>query len=80
MSNKKKPRKLRRPNVPGMAAPAAAPTPGASAPEAPAVAPPRPDAARAGFDYAYVARDLRRIGLLGASFVGLLVVLSFFIR
>ena len=31
-------------------------------------------------DYAYVRRDLRRIGLLAGSFFVILVVLSFFLR
>lgn len=31
-------------------------------------------------DYSYVAKDLRRIGILAGTFVGILVVLSFFLR
>jgi hypothetical protein len=31
-------------------------------------------------DYSYVAKDLRRIGLLAGSFITILVVLSFFLR
>jgi hypothetical protein len=31
-------------------------------------------------DYSYVAGDLRRIGVLAGSLVGLLVALSFFVR
>jgi len=31
-------------------------------------------------DYTYVKRDLGRIGILAASFFGLLIVLSFFIK
>ena len=31
-------------------------------------------------DYAYVKRDLRRIGLLAGSFTAILIILSFFIR
>ena len=31
-------------------------------------------------DYSYVAKDLRRIGILASSFVLILVVLSFFLR
>ncbi len=31
-------------------------------------------------DYSYVAKDLRRIGILAGSFVTILVVLSFFLR
>ena len=31
-------------------------------------------------DYSYVAKDLRRIGILAGTFVGILIVLSFFLR
>lgn len=31
-------------------------------------------------DYSPVIKDLKRIGILAASFIGLLVVLSFFLR
>ena len=31
-------------------------------------------------DYSYVAKDLRRIGILAGSFVLILAVLSFFLR
>ena len=31
-------------------------------------------------DYAPVIKDLKRIGILAGSFIGLLVVLSFFLR
>lgn len=31
-------------------------------------------------DYSYVTKDLRRIGILAGSFVGILVILSFFLR
>jgi hypothetical protein len=31
-------------------------------------------------DYSYVAKDLRRIGMLAGSFIVLLVALSFFLR
>ncbi len=31
-------------------------------------------------DYSYVIRDLKRIGTLAASFLAILVVLSFFLR
>ncbi len=88
MSNKKKPRKLRTPNLPATPA-AKAPT----TPPAPAraggqelVSPARLSrpgpvaAATANFDYPYVKKDLRRIGILAGSFIVVLVALSFFIR
>lgn len=31
-------------------------------------------------DYTYIKRDLRRIGILAASFFAILIVLSFFLR
>ena len=31
-------------------------------------------------DYSYVAKDLRRIGLLAGTFITILVILSFFLR
>lgn len=31
-------------------------------------------------DYSYVTKDLRRIGILAGTFVGILVILSFFLR
>jgi hypothetical protein len=31
-------------------------------------------------DYSYVAKDLRRIGLLAGTFISILVILSFFLR
>lgn len=31
-------------------------------------------------DYSYVYQDLRRIGVLAAGFIGLLIVLSFFLN
>ncbi len=31
-------------------------------------------------DYTYVLKDLKRIGLLAGTFIGLLIVLSFFLR
>jgi hypothetical protein len=78
MSNKKKPKKLRRPNVP---MPATAVGGGAET-LAPA---PRPhearfEAARPMFDYSDVKKDLKRIGLLAGGFIAILVALSFFIK
>jgi hypothetical protein len=31
-------------------------------------------------DYSYVAKDLRRIGLLAGTFISVLVILTFFLR
>lgn len=31
-------------------------------------------------DYTYIKKDLKRIGVLAASFVAILIVLSFFIK
>ena len=88
MSNKKKPKKLRTPNVSAKAMTAAA-----AAPSAPAqargggqelAATPRisraAPAPQANFDYTYVKKDLTRIGTLAAGFIAVLVVLSFFIK
>ena len=89
MSNKKKPKKLRTPNVPGpQAAIATAPVP----PSVRSAGQPLPSPARqmravpaaataqANFDYTYVKKDLGRIGILAGSFIVILVVLSLFIH
>lgn len=75
MSKEKKPKKLRRPNLAtAEARPASRPALAASgATEA------RP-LARGEFDYSYVRKDLKRIGLLAGSFIAILVTLSFFIH
>jgi hypothetical protein len=87
MSNKKKPKKLRSPNVPSAAMTAAGvasqargggqETAGSTRAmrAAPAAA-----ATQVTFDYTYVKKDLTRIAVLAGSFVLILVVLSFFIR
>jgi hypothetical protein len=31
-------------------------------------------------DYSYVKKDLKRIGILAGSFIGILIVLTFFLR
>jgi hypothetical protein len=31
-------------------------------------------------DYSYVVKDLKRIGILAGSFIGVLIVLTFFLR
>lgn len=78
MSAKKKPKKLRRPNLAPdsfSSGPVAARGGGAESLSAP-----RAEASRAAFDYTHVKQDLRRIGLLGGLCVMILVVLSFIIR
>jgi hypothetical protein len=90
MSNKKKPKKLRTPNVPGpQAAIATAPMPPPSVRSAgqPLPSParqmravPAAATAQANFDYTYVKKDLGRIGILAGSFIVILVVLSLFIH
>jgi len=90
MSNKKKPKKLRTPNVPPMLATPTATVvrPGAvesrngglelaSEPHTVRSEPSRPAVT---FDYSYVQKDLKRIGILAGSLIAVLVVLSFFIR
>jgi len=88
MSNKKKPKKLRTPNV---LAQNAAPAATAAAIESrgagrDTASPARVTrmspaaAATSNFDYTYVKKDLSRIGVLAASFIVVLVVLSFFIK
>jgi hypothetical protein len=89
MSNKKKPKKLRTPNVPSgqgatttvAAAPASVrsmgqplPSPSRQMRAAPAAA------TQASFDYTYVKKDLSRIAVLAGSFIAILIVLSFFIK
>lgn len=78
MSSKKKPKKLRTPNVPLASLPPSAldAARGGAEPAGPA----RAAAPRAQFDYTYVRQDLKRIILLAGSFVVILVALSFVIR
>jgi hypothetical protein len=73
MSKEKKPKKLRRPNL---ATPEATSGTGAEGNRA---ADARP-LARGEFDYSYVRKDLKRIGVLAGSFIAVLITLSFFIR
>ena len=91
MSNKKKAKKLRTPNVAAKAAVAtqtaagqAASTQARGGGAEPAMQPRLSRAAPAGpvatFDYTYVKKDLARIGILAASFIVVLVALSFFIH
>jgi hypothetical protein len=78
MSKVKKAKKLRRPNVPLTTGPGAAAGGGVEA--AREVRAGRNEPAPVVFDYGYIKQDLRRIGVLAASFIALLVVLSFFIK
>ena len=94
MSNTKKSKKNRTPNVPKMGVRLAPPgTTAAPAPTAPSAVRPRAAgsgltlraarpvaAAPAEFDYTYIKQDLRRIAVLAGSFIVILVGLSFFIR
>ena len=91
MSNTKKPKKLRTPNVPmtgvrqappsAAAAPVAAPAARARTAYGLTLRSARPAAAApAEFDYNYVKQDLRRIAILAGSFIVILVGLSFFIH
>ena len=94
MSNTKKSKKNRTPNVPKMGVRLAPPgTTTAPAPTAPSAAAraraasgltlrtARPAAAApTEFDYTYIKQDLRRIAVLAGSFIVILVGLSFFIR
>ncbi len=81
MSNKKKPKKLRTPNLAAAGLLAAAEGRGGGAETA---APMRPSPAgetrRTEFDYTYVRQDLRRILILAGSLIVVLVALSFVLR
>ena len=48
----------------------------------PTPSPTAPAAGPRGFDpdYSYIVKDLRRIGILAAGFITILVILSFFLR
>ena len=82
MSNKKKPKKLRTPNLVGAGLVAAAEAKGGGAETATVAragalpAEPR----RVEFDYTYVRQDLRRILLLAGSLLVVLIALSFVLR
>jgi len=93
MSNTKKSKKNRTPNVP-KAGVRLAPPSAAAAPSSVGAPAPRPRAASgltlrsarptAGapveFDYTYIKQDLRRIAVLAGSFIVILIGLSFFIH
>lgn len=70
MSKVRKAKKLRQPNVPEFTGPMAAVEPQSGS---------TGDTTQL-FDYTYIKRDLTRIGVLAASFIVVLVALSFFIR
>ena len=76
MSAKKKPKKLRRPNI-AIASVGSGPAESRGGGHE---SPLRVEAGRGAFDYTHVRQDLRRIGILAGGIVTLLVVLSFFIR
>ena len=78
MSKQKKPKRLRRPNVPLATGPTAAV--GGGLETAPVLRPSRPEPAPQAFDYTYVKKDLARIGVLAGSFISILVILSFFLK
>jgi hypothetical protein len=89
MSNKKKPKKLRTPNVPSGQAAVSAPTAPAPtrsggqslpSPARQMRAAPAAATAQANFDYTYVKKDLSRIAVLAGGFIVILVALSFFIK
>jgi hypothetical protein len=88
MSNKKKPKKLRTPNVPSPAAVAVAAAPSQArgggqelaSPARQARTAPAAAATQVNFDYTYVKKDLSRIAVLAGSFIVILVALSFFIK
>jgi len=78
MSKQKKVRRDRRPNIPAtINMPVAAGAAGAEPARMPV-----PDRKATGpvFDYTHVKKDLRRIGILAASFVTIFVILSFFLN
>jgi len=76
MSKQKKAKKARRPNIPLATGPTLA---AAGGMEAISIAG-RGESAPSAFDYTHIKKDLTRIGILAASFIVILVVLSFFIR
>jgi len=79
MSTKKKPKKLRTPNVP-LPPTAAAQARGGGVEAAAESRAGRVEAAGAQFDYTNVKQDLRRIGVLAGTIITLMVVLSFFLN
>jgi hypothetical protein len=81
MSNKKKPKKLRTPNLVAAGVLTAAEAKGGGAETATARAGALPaEPRRVEFDYTYVRQDLRRIVLLAGSLIVVLVALSFVLR
>jgi hypothetical protein len=83
MSNKKKPKKLRTPNLAAAGVVALAEGRGGGAETGAAVRPLTTTATeqrQAAFDYTYVRQDLRRILLLAGGLLVVLVALSFVLR
>ena len=80
MSAKKKPKKLRRPNIVVPASMSGAIEARAGGAETVASSAAGRADTRALFDYTHVKQDMRRIGLLAGVCVTVLVVLSFIIR
>ena len=74
MSKQKKAKKARRPNIPLATGPAVAAGGGMEAVAG------RSESAQMAFDYTHIKKDLTRIVILAASFIAILVVLSFVIR
>ena len=81
MSNKKKPKKLRTPNLAAAGLLAVADGRGGGAETQAALRPaPAGETRRPEFDYTYVRQDLRRILILAGSLIIVLVALSFVLR
>ena len=84
MSNKKKPKKLRTPNLAAAGVVPLAEGRGGGAENVsmarPLTATTSGEPRRAEFDYTYVRQDLRRILLLAGSLIVVLVALSFVLR
>lgn len=75
----KKSKKSRRPNVPLYTGPiASGERKAASGAAPPVLAPARREMLST--DYAYVVKDLKRIGLLAGVFIGLMVIASFLVK
>jgi hypothetical protein len=80
MSKARKPKKLRRPNIPMAVGPTSRTTTGAGLEVGRETTPSRSEPAPVTFNYTHIKKDLTRIGLLAGSFIAILVVLSFIIK
>ncbi|MGQ0605195.1 MAG: hypothetical protein ACT4QE_26255 [Anaerolineales bacterium] len=76
MSKIRKARKLRTPNVPVSTGPIVSSGVSAELARAGSIN----ETAAPAFDYSETRKDLKRIGILAASFIAILVALSFFVR